>query len=188
MKVNYISALPLCREKLNKLMPRFILPLSSQRENNCRVNKHCLDWWLMDQFGSLIFTCRWWIHTDEAAGSQKRVLTKSPGSPPALPQPNRWLPELQASSTLMCDYCVWRSEDLLVDSVILETNMGFCLRFTDWVLSWGRWLPTCKWDEGTSVWTHQLPVLMYGLFWSHTRWNMHNFSPKRPPIIVFYWI
>lgn len=131
MKVNYISALPLCREKLNKLMPRFILPLSSQRENNCRVNKHCLDWWLMEQFGSLIFTSRWWIHTDEAAGGQKRVLAESPGSPPALPQPNRWLSELQASSTLMRDYCVWRSEDLLVDSVILETNMDFCLCFTD---------------------------------------------------------
>lgn len=162
MKVNYISALPLCREKLNKLMPRFILPLSSQRENNCRVNKHCLDWWLMEQFGSLIFTSRWWIHTDEAAGGQKRVLAESPGSPPALPQPNRWLSELQASSTLMRDYCVWRSEDLLVDSVILETNMDFCLCFTDWVLSWGRWLPTCKWDEGASVWTHQLPVLRSG--------------------------
>lgn len=85
----------------------------------------------MDQFELLIFTCRWWIHTDEAASGQKRVLTKSPGSPPALPQPNRWLPELQAYSTLMRDYSAWRSEDLLVDSVILETNMGFCLRFTD---------------------------------------------------------
>lgn len=115
MKVNYISAPPLCREKINKLMPRFILPLSSQRENNCRVNKHCLAWWLMDQFGSLIFTCRWWIHTDEAASGQKRILSWiSSSSASAKQMAPRAAGLLHINAWLLC-VAIWRSARWLGD-------------------------------------------------------------------------
>lgn len=61
------------------------------------------------------------------AAGQERVLDEEcVGRRPALPQPNRWLPEPQASSTLMCDYCAAQSQDLVSDLVILETIMGFC--------------------------------------------------------------